>query len=49
MQEIQLVLTLAEVNQILASIAKKPYQDVYQLVAKIQQQGQVQLENQQAE
>ena len=49
MQEVQLVLTLAEVNQILASLAKEPYQDVYQLVAKIQQQAQVQLEGQQAE
>lgn len=49
MQEIQLVLTLAEVNQLLASLGKEPYQDVYQLVAKIQQQAQVQLESQQAE
>lgn len=49
MQEIQLVLTLAEVNRILASLAKEPYQEVYPLVAKIQQQAQVQLESQQAE
>ena len=48
MQEIQLVLTLAEVNQILAALGKEPYQDVYQLVVKIQQQAQVQLESQQA-
>ena len=47
MQEIQLVLTLAEVNQILASLGREPYKDVYQLVAKIQQQAQVQLESQQ--
>ena len=49
MQEIQLVLTLADVNQILASLGREPYQDVYQLVAKIQRQAQVQLESRLAE
>jgi hypothetical protein len=44
MQEIQLTLTLAEVNQILESLGEKSYKDVFQLVSKIQQQAQRQLE-----
>jgi hypothetical protein len=43
MQEITLTLTLAEINQILTSLGEKPYKDVFQLVAKIQQQAQTQL------
>lgn len=47
MQEIQLRLTLAEVNQILDALGEKSYKQVYQLVAKIQQQagGQLQENN----
>ena len=47
MQEIKLVLTLDEINQILASLGNQPYKDVFQLVNKMQQQAQAQLESQQ--
>jgi hypothetical protein len=43
MQEIQLTLTLAEVNQILAALGEKSYKDVFQLVSKIQAQASAQL------
>jgi len=48
MQEIRLVLTLAEINQILAALGSQPYKDVFTLVSKIQQQAQTQLEALQA-
>ena len=47
MQEIKLVLTLDEINQILAALGSQPYKDVFQLVNKLQQQAQAQLESQQ--
>lgn len=43
MQEIQLTLTLAEVNQILAALGEKSYKEVFQLVSKIQAQASAQL------
>ena len=43
MQEIQLQLTLAEVNQILEALGEKSYKDVFQLVSKIQAQASAQL------
>jgi len=43
MQEIQLQLTLDEVNQILAALGEKSYKDVFQLVTKIQTQATAQL------
>jgi hypothetical protein len=43
MQEIQLKLTLAEVNQILDALGDKSYKQVYQLIIKIQQQAESQL------
>lgn len=43
MQEIELQLTLAEVNQILAALGEKSYKDVFQLVNKIQAQASAQL------
>jgi len=46
MQEIKLVLTLDEINQVLAALGSQPYKDVFQLVTKIQQQAQAQLESQ---
>ena len=49
MQEIQLTLTLAEVNQILAVLGEKSYKDVFQLVTKIQQQASDQLNAAQGE
>lgn len=45
MQDIQIMLTLAEINQILSALGTQPYKDVFQLVKKIQQQAQTQLEN----
>ena len=44
MQEVQLQLTLAEVNQILDALGDKSYKAVYQLVIKIQQQAENQLQ-----
>jgi len=43
MQEIQLTVTLAEVNQILEALGDKSYKDVFQLVSKIQAQAGAQL------
>ena len=49
-QEVQLQLALAEVNQILDALGDKSYKQVYQLIIKIQQQAENQLQktNQQA-
>jgi hypothetical protein len=44
MQEVQLQLTLAEVNQILDALGEKSYKQVYRLIIKIQQQAENQLE-----
>ena len=44
MQELELRLTLAEVNQVLSALGGQPYKDVFALVTKIQQQAQLQLE-----
>ena len=44
MQEIKLTLTLNEVNVILASLGKQPYETVFTLFEKIKQQGEAQLE-----
>ena len=44
MQEVQLQLTLAEVNQILDALGEKSYKQVYQLIIKIQQQAGNQLQ-----
>jgi hypothetical protein len=49
MQEIQLQLTLAEVNQILAALGEKSYKEVFQLVSKIQAQASAQLNTAQAQ
>jgi hypothetical protein len=49
MQEIQLTLTLAEVNQILAALGEKSYKEVFQLVSKIQAQASGQLNAAQAQ
>jgi hypothetical protein len=45
MQEVQLQLTLAEANQILEALGEKSYEDVFQLVSKIQTQATAQLNN----
>ena len=44
MQEVQLELTLPEVNQILDALGEKSYKQVYQLIIKIQQQAENQLQ-----
>lgn len=44
MGEIKLELSVAEINQILEALGQKPYQQVYQLINKIQQQATQQLE-----
>jgi hypothetical protein len=44
MQEIQLRLTLSEVNQILDALGEKSYKQVYQLIIKVQQQAEAQLQ-----
>jgi hypothetical protein len=44
MQEIELQLALAEVNQILDALGDKPYKTVFQLIIKIQQQAENQLQ-----
>jgi hypothetical protein len=44
MQELQLQLSLAEVNQILDALGEKSYKQVYQLIIKIQQQAEHQLQ-----
>lgn len=43
MQELQLQLSLAEINQILEALGEKSYKQVYQLILKIQQQAESQL------
>lgn len=43
-QSIQIDLTLQETNQILDALGALPFRDVYQLVNKIQQQAETQLQ-----
>lgn len=43
MNEILLKLTLDEVNKILGHIGKAPYQEVFEVIAKISQQANSQL------
>jgi hypothetical protein len=43
MTEINVTLTIAEVNQILEALGQLPYSKVYQLVSKIQEQASNQL------
>ncbi|HBL14407.1 MAG TPA: hypothetical protein DD379_24070 [Cyanobacteria bacterium UBA11162] len=43
-QEISIRLTLGEVNQILEALGALPYRQVYQLIGKIQGQGEAQLQ-----
>ena len=48
-QTVKLELTVDEVNTILASLGKHPFEAIFQLVGKIQQQGNAQLQAAQAE
>ena len=41
---IKLELTQNEVNQILFALSDKPYKDVFELIGKIQKQGNEQIE-----
>ncbi|GBF55748.1 hypothetical protein N0824_03633 [Microcystis sp. 0824] len=43
-KQISLELTLGEVNQVLEALGTMPYRQVYQLIGKIQRQGESQLE-----
>jgi hypothetical protein len=43
-QEIQLTLSLGEVNQILDALGDIPYRQIYQLIGKIQTQAEAQLQ-----
>jgi hypothetical protein len=43
-QTIKLELTIDEVNAILASLGKHPFEAIFQLVNKIQQQGSAQVQ-----
>lgn len=43
-QTVKLELTVDEVNTILASLGKHPFEAIFQLVGKIQQQGNAQLQ-----
>lgn len=43
MEEIELKLTLNEVNQILEALGQRPYAQIYQLVHKVQEQAQSQI------
>jgi hypothetical protein len=45
MQEtMQLTLDLSEVNQILGALGRLPYEDVFQLIDKIQRQARAQIQ-----
>lgn len=48
MHELELKLTLPEINTLLEALGGLPYKQVYQLVAKIQQQAQAQLQQAEA-
>ena len=48
-QTVKLELTVEEVNAILASLGKHPFDTIFQLIGKIQQQGNAQLAAQQPE
>lgn len=43
-EQISLKLTLGEVNQVLEALGTMPYRQVYQLIGKIQRQGESQLQ-----
>ena len=48
MPELELKLTLPEINTLLEALGGLPYKQVFQLVAKIQQQAQAQLQEAEA-
>ncbi|MBO3461275.1 hypothetical protein G7B40_031785 [Aetokthonos hydrillicola Thurmond2011] len=43
-QEVQLTLSIGEVNQILDALGNIPYRQIYQLIGKIQRQAEDQLQ-----
>jgi len=45
MEEIKLSLTLEETNKIIKSLAKEPFQEVFELIGKINEQADGQLKN----
>ena len=44
MQQIQVTLTLNEINQILDALGSKPYGEVYELITNLQTQAREQLD-----
>ena len=44
MQNINLSLTIDETNTVLTALGKMPYEDVFQLIGKVQEQAQSQLQ-----
>ena len=43
MKDVHITVSIDEVNQILDALGQQPFVRVYQLIAKIQQQAQIQL------
>jgi len=41
--ELNITLTVADVNAILASLGKHPFEDIFALITKIREQGEAQL------
>lgn len=48
-QTLQLELTVEDVNAVLTSLGQQPYQSVYELINKIREQSEEQLQNQDTE
>lgn len=46
MEEINLSLTLDETNKIIKALAKEPFQDVFELIGKINEQADKQIKKQ---
>ena len=45
MNNIQLELTIDEINKVLQALGKQPYEDVFQLISKVQEQASSQLQS----
>ncbi len=43
MDELKLSLTLDEINMVIKSLAKEPFQEVYELIGKINEQADIQI------
>lgn len=47
MDDINIILSLEEINTIIKALAKEPFKDVYELIGKINEQADQQLKKQQ--